>query len=136
MYNEISEASRDTFDSLGDEIICIQCGETTYDWLRFGAQLLSEARSTYPCVLGDRSSCSARVGVMRNVVQKFIYKNYIYSKNGSLGKGIRINILECVLQNVREAYPEKDGNYMGHKNSLIMNLNDVVIIVTITIISL
>ncbi len=119
VHNKISEASRDAFDSPDDKVICIQCGETLCDWLRFGAELLSEARSTYPCVLGDRSSCSARAGdgVTRNVVRKFIYKNYVYSKYGSLGKGIRINIPECVLQKVRAAYPEDDGNYMGHKDS-------------------
>jgi hypothetical protein len=59
VHNEISEASRDAFDSPGDEVICIQCGETPCDWLRFGVELLSEAKSTYPCVLGDRSSHSA-----------------------------------------------------------------------------
>jgi hypothetical protein len=117
VQNEISEASRDAFDSPGDEIIFIQCGETPCDWLRFRAKLLSEARSTYPCVLGDHSNHGGRVGVTRNVVQKFIYKNYVYSKYGSLGKGIRINIPECVLQKVRAAYPEDDGNYMGHKDS-------------------
>jgi hypothetical protein len=52
--------------------------------------------------------------MMRNVVQKFMNKNYADSKYGSLGTGIWMNIPDCVLQNIREANPEEDGNYRDY----------------------
>ena len=41
-------------------------------------------------------------------------KNYADSKYGSLGTGIWMNIPDCVLQNIREANPEEDGNYRNN----------------------
>jgi hypothetical protein len=53
-----------------------------------------------------------------NIENRCIRKSaYIYEKHGFLGKGNQIQIPSCVLDRIREKWPESDGNYMGYRSS-------------------
>lgn len=52
----------------------------------------------------------------RNIFRKNLYKVYITETYGVLGRGRRMQILECVILGIREYAPEiREEYYMGHK---------------------
>ena len=48
--------------------------------------------------------------------RKLLYAAITRELYGILGRGNRIRLPECILQNVRGMYPSPDNKYMGHKD--------------------
>ena len=46
--------------------------------------------------------------------RKAMYRLFTYLKYGHLGKGNRIPIPICVIENIRKVFPSPDVNYMGY----------------------
>ncbi len=51
-----------------------------------------------------------------NEKRKAAYRYYVQFKHGSLGKGNRVVIPDCIKELIRSRYPDPNGEYMGHKN--------------------
>ena len=48
-------------------------------------------------------------------IRKFGYRTYIFEKYGIMGKGYRIKIADCVVDEIRNIYPEEDEeDYTGY----------------------
>ena len=51
-----------------------------------------------------------------NTKRKAAYWYYIHFKHGTLRKGNRVVIPDCIKELIHSKYPDPDGEYMGHKN--------------------
>lgn len=49
-----------------------------------------------------------------NRKRKVLYYAYIRAVHGMLGKGVRKEIPQCILEFIRELFPDEHGEYMGH----------------------
>ena len=49
----------------------------------------------------------------QNVVRKALYHLFTYLKYGHLGRGNRIPIPSCVMEKIREEYPDQNREFMG-----------------------
>ena len=75
----------------------------------------------------DRVAAQVRVEVendvcpTNNVIRRRCYQLFVRLWVGVLGRGVRIELPECCLMNVRDEYPEDpydpEATYMGHKDS-------------------
>lgn len=54
-----------------------------------------------------------------NEIRKALYRQYILQKHGKLGKAVRKEIPQCVMNGIREAWPSSDDMYMGFKEKSI-----------------
>ncbi|KAL4105106.1 hypothetical protein QTP88_020378 [Uroleucon formosanum] len=65
-------------------------------------------------------SCGYCKGMLKNKTWRFIcYKQYTSWVNSwiAMGRGNRVVLPACVVQKIREEYPEPNGIYVGFKNS-------------------
>ena len=63
---------------------------------------------SYSALLGD---------VAPNVARRNLYQAYTYAVHGRLGRGNRVVIPDCVVELIRELFPDPDGEYMGHMDA-------------------
>ncbi len=98
---EISDSSSCSDDS----VVCPVCGGSPCDWIKYQADILQAYEGM---AVAD--------GTPNHLIRKAMYQFYIYMKYGNLGKGNRIPIEQCVVDNIREQWPEPDGDYMGYKS--------------------
>ena len=56
---------------------------------------------------------------------KAIYRIFTYIKFGHLGRGVRINVPSCVTNKIRGMCPSADGDYMGFKENVRGELEEV-----------
>ena len=52
----------------------------------------------------------------RNELRKACYRSFLLLWQGPLGRGKRMPLPSCVLDGVRSAFPNAEGNYMGYHN--------------------
>ena len=103
-----------------DEKVCIDCGGTPCEWDELGPDLLERIDSMHRretldgvvVVVDDNGN-----RVENKAMRKAIYRMFTYSKYGHLGRGQRIPIPDCVLREIRNMYPERDGEYMGFEDA-------------------
>ena len=95
-----------------ESIMCAVCGGTPCDWIVWGDEILSEVQLMY-----EEDPQKGQGEVENRCIRKSAYRYYIYAKHGFLGKGNRIRIPTCVLDRIREKWPEADGNYTGYRSS-------------------
>lgn len=50
-----------------------------------------------------------------NELRKIGYKTAVNKIHGVLGRGNRVQLPQCVVNGVRNEYPDCDGYYMGYK---------------------
>ena len=93
----------------GDDAFCIKCGENPCATVRVATFLKEEAAQ-----LQKHEDCMAP-----NLLRKNMYRLYTYKIYGTLGAGNRVEIAICVIDRIRELFPNKEGdpNYMGYKSS-------------------
>ena len=103
-----------------DEKVCVDCGGTPCEWDELGPDLLERVDLMHRrekiegvTVVVDDNGNRVENGAMR----KAIYRMFTYIKFGHLGRGQRIPIPVCVLREIRNMYPERDGDYMGFKEA-------------------
>ena len=103
-----------------EEKVCVHCGGTPCEWDELGPDLLQREQSMHRretidgviIVVDDNDNC-----VYNRAMRKAIYRVFTYIKYGHLGRGQRIPIPECVLREIRNMFPERDGEYMGFKDT-------------------
>ena len=94
-------------DAQEDVPMCGTCGGTPCDWIQYGDSIVEA---------GDQALELHKKGGS-NLVRKKMYSTYTYIKYGHLGRGERIRIPSCVLDKIREHWPDVSGKYMGHKEN-------------------
>ena len=95
--------------------MCDICGGTPCDWEVYGHEILEDITEMYADE--ESSQVENRTQVDNRTIRKSAYKLFVYSKYGHLGKGQRIKISSCVLDNIRARWPDEDGNYTGYYSS-------------------
>ena len=55
----------------------------------------------------------------KSEIRNFIYKLFTRLIHGYLGKDNRIELPTCVVANVRNKYPNEDGEYVGFISTII-----------------
>lgn len=93
-----------------EETMCDTCGGTPCDWLVYGEEVLSDIQKAY-----DEDEVADNVE--NRTIRKSAYKLFVYLKYGHMGKGNRIQIASCVVDRIRDKWPEEDGNYTGYNSS-------------------
>ena len=84
--------------------MCSECDGTPCDWIKIGQELLTEVELKYPE--------NARPHDVENyIIRKSAYRIFMYLKHGFLVRGYYFHIGSCVIQKIREKWPENDGNY-------------------------
>ena len=73
-------------------------------------------RVTYLTMLRSAAD-SADDSIPPNTARRMLYRSYIGSVYGYLGRGNRVVVPSCVKDLIREMFPDPQGQYMGHKNS-------------------
>lgn len=89
------------------QIMCYICGEKPCDWIQYGKELIQRGVEMF----------SGEEMVSNKIIRKTVYRMYVYTKYGHLGKGKRVRIPICVRDRIREKWPEANPeDYMGHKD--------------------
>jgi hypothetical protein len=101
-------------DDNSESIVCVVCGGTPCDWIVSGDEIISEVELMY-----NKDPQKGKGNIENRCIRKSAYRYYIYLKHGLLGKGNQIQIPSCVLDRIREKWPESDGNYMGYRSSKV-----------------
>ena len=59
---------------------------------------------------------SDRDNIPNNKKRKALYQLYVYEKYGHLGKSVRIPIVLCVVNGIRELWTEESAQYDGFRS--------------------
>lgn len=54
--------------------------------------------------------------IRNNVLRKFGYQKAVNIIHGVLGRGNRVELPTCVVDGIRNEYPDEDNVYMGYKD--------------------
>lgn len=92
---------------VNDRFLCLKCGESPCIWTANKDEFLNRINDVYDTD-DDISNRQKR---------KSAYKLFIYIKYGTLGKGNRVELSDCVLREVRKMFPDSTDDYMGYKSS-------------------
>ena len=55
-------------------------------------------------------------GIGNNIKRKKAYREAIFEEFGYLGRNNRKPVPLCTRQKIRDAFPENNGEYMGHRD--------------------
>ena len=96
-----------------EDVVCPICSSMPCEWLEYGRQALDESKQRYN--IDENGSHVEKNGALvpNSTIRRATYRLFTYKKYGHLGRGLRIPIPQCVLDKVREAFPEADGVYHG-----------------------
>lgn len=101
--------------SSGDELpVCEYCGGSPCEWDEWGLETIDATVGRFQwtqnnTVLVDENCLE----VSRSFVRKTLYQLFTYVKYRHLGRGNRIPIPTCVEREIRQRYPEPNGEYMN-----------------------
>ena len=115
---EVDARSSDSSEE--EEIVCDECGSMPCEWLQFGNKTVESINSRYRLNESGARVDSNGVLVMNALMRKAAFKVFTYLKFGHLGRGHRIPIPGCVMDKVREEYPEANGEYLGVMNKFFI----------------
>jgi hypothetical protein len=87
-----------------DKLKCAHCEKSPCEWYTFGKIIVQETS-----ILINK--------LENNKLRKKAYGIYTKHRYGTLGKGNRIEIPKCVIDHIREEWPDKNNQYMGFKPS-------------------
>jgi hypothetical protein len=87
------------------------CGGTPCDWEVYGEEVLEDITKIYIEYEEEASN------VDNQTIRKSAYNLFVYRKYGHLGKGYRIRTASCVVDCIRENWPNEDGNYTYYYSS-------------------
>lgn len=97
-------------DDVGDdddnEIVCLLCGKDPCEWVQIN-----------PLLLRYFSNINNNFATKNNKSkQHFMYKKGSKVKYGFLGRNVRVRLADCIVNKIRQAYPNSDNKYTGFKN--------------------
>ena len=93
-----------------------------------------------PCSLAisrqmlDDSASTCEQAMQPSASRHYLYRAFTRSEYGYLGAGNRIIIPVCVRDYIRSLFPDKDGNYTGHRDANLgeSSLSGLIIIIRST----
>ena len=88
---------------------CAYCHRRLCVWQEYEEQMLE-------MVDIEVESTSSR-SMPNNTKRKIAYQYMTRVIEGYLGSGNRVQLPQCVVDAIREQYPDKNNNYMGFKES-------------------
>ena len=91
-----------------DDNMCAVCGGTPCDWIVYGEEAVQDIEKEYSSELDT---------IDNRTLRHSTYKLFIYSKYGFLGKGNRIKIAPCVVDHIRQKWPDPNGEYTGYHSA-------------------
>jgi len=91
-----------------DDDMCAVCGCTPCDWIVDGEEAVQEIEKEYSSELDT---------IDNRTLRHSTYKLFFFSKYGFLGKGNRIKIAPCVVDRIRQKWPDPNGEYMGYRSA-------------------
>ena len=94
-------------DSGSEAGLCGECEEEYCTWTEHGPGVLET-------VAVDLLVRDPENKFTQGEKRKLCYQRYVTVVFGVLGGEKRKKLPKCVLDGVREVYPDFDGNYMGH----------------------
>ena len=105
-----SKTAENLDDEEDDDDMCAVCGGTPCDWIVYGEEAVQDIEKEYSSELDT---------IDNQTLRQSTYKLFIYSKYGFLSKGNRIKIATCVLDRIRQKWPDPDpnGEYTGYIKS-------------------
>ena len=81
---------------------CLICNKSACLWDCYGDELKAKGREFYARLRNNKQ------------VRYHLYRYYISIRHGSLGRGVRVKIPDCVESEIRKLYPNEGGNgYVG-----------------------
>jgi hypothetical protein len=89
------------------EEFCDQCGQCPCEWEQWKDMVIEKNELMF----GQSKDSNTTTSFMK---RKALYKAYVCLKFGTLGKGNRVVIDNCVLDQIRSFHPDPNNNYMGH----------------------
>jgi hypothetical protein len=113
---------------MADDVTCELCSCKPCDWVQFGDVLLREVAEKFDHVFVDGEEDKVEsfidndtgITVGTNTNQFFMYRKFTAPKHGVLGKGRRKKLSQCVQDGIKSYYPDMAGQYVGIKESNIM----------------
>ena len=105
-----------------EEEVCVHCSGTPCKWEEFGDEIVQREQDMHGSqsvivVCDEERSQIANKKTKKQFEnkerRKSMYWMFTYSKNGHLGRGLRIPVPECVVAKIQEKYADPDGEYMG-----------------------
>lgn len=92
------------------ERYCMECNEEPCFWYQFQEQVIAA------CEVMEFSRRNDDLPPLtNNELRKLCYREFSLAIHGSLGKGNRIRLPACVVQFIRDKYPDENLAYMGFK---------------------
>ena len=113
LVDECGGSVSETVSAPGAEDVCYICASMPCEWIEFGPRVLDGAKEMFFTTDEGKKLDVNGVEVDNANMRKAVYRYFTYLKFGHLGKGTRIPIPNCVLEKIREAYPNPSGEYMG-----------------------
>ena len=96
-----------------DLIVCAMCGSMPCEWIEFGKSLLENANVIHPKDGDGERSDDKNVVADDERVLKTSCRMLTRAKHGHLGKGNIIPLPNCVLQKIRDAFPDPEDDHVG-----------------------
>lgn len=110
----MAEVQDDNEGGRGEEdTLCAICSSVPCEWLEFGKPSLEHFLNRYTVSDEGERVDDDGIPVPNTKIRKAVFKMFTYNKYGHLGQGNRIPIPQCVMDKVREAFPESDCSYLG-----------------------
>ncbi len=94
------------------EIYCKVCNEEPCFCYQFQDQVIAACEF----MEFERGSDNASPPMTNNERRKLCYREFTRAIHGSLGVGNRVQLPACVVQFVRDKYPDENNSYMGFKD--------------------
>ena len=92
---------------------CLICGDTPCIWMEYGSRVITDT----PVHLEFHAGTA---GLSRhfapNEYRKAAYRVFTLLAYGPQGRGNRVKLPQCVVDRIREQWPDPRGQYMGHRN--------------------
>src|SRR5687768_8122043 len=90
---------------------CFLCNSSPCEGLEFGEMIIAEMEEMYILTnTGEQLNENGQV-VSNLQMHKHLYHMFMYKKHGHLGKGICVQLPQCILECIRNRYPDPSGAY-------------------------
>jgi hypothetical protein len=95
------------FFGVSSDGVCSHCEETPCEWLLYGPAIVQSVRAMHG------SNPSIDILLTNKACRHAAYTMYTRTKFGHLGKANRVPLPSCVVNGVRDNFPDPKNNFVG-----------------------
>jgi len=99
------------FGSLESSELCPHCEQIPCEWSVYGPTVVDSVRATHGTMSG--TVMGSKACLKNKSCRHDAYRTYTRTKFGYLGKGRRIPLPACVVNGIRDIFPDANDNYVG-----------------------